>query len=220
MVGVVALISEHSFTAHLGIHIGIFAIVLIEARPRRIAGKVDSGVVGPGHHRGPRLVSAYFCRTAGKLTVEGSPHVQVLGKEGASHAVGGAMVLVQTVKVGGTGILHRGLLDVLQQTGIEFGSLCLCVGGIQYGTDFVVSENAVNCSLAPRPFLGRAFGIVGKAVNVQLTHLSDLLFEGHFLQVSLDALLNLCIGRYGLGMAHSQSGKGKCYGEKRLLHRT
>ena len=218
VVGVVTLISEHGFAAHLGIHIGIFAIVFVKTRPCGVAGKVDGGVIGPGYHGGTRLVGADLGGTACETAVEGSTHVQVLREECAAHAVGGAVVLVQTVKVGSTGIFHRCLLDVLQQACIEFGSLRLGVGGIQHRTNPVVPEYAVDGSLAPHPTFCRTPGIVGKAVDVQFAHLPDLLLKGHCFQVLLDALLNLCIGRNGLCMAHSQSGEGKRNKEKSLFH--
>ena len=106
MVGIVTLIAFDFGFHHTGVHDGVFAEALIDTWPTGIAPQVDNGIVNPGAVGGTAFVGCNLSPTQSQLGIERSREVDRLWKERSLLGVGDAVVVVESVYVGYTQVLH------------------------------------------------------------------------------------------------------------------
>ena len=111
VVVVLSLITLDLCHHHLCIEDGILAEALIDTGPAGIAAQVYDGVIHPRTVGCTTLVSRNLCTTEGQIGIEGGAEVDGLREEGTALSVGDTVVVVETIDIGDTQILHRLLLN-------------------------------------------------------------------------------------------------------------
>ena len=110
MVGVLALISQHLGLHHACIDDGILAETLPDARPSLVPTEVDDGIIHPRTVSCTALVCRHLSHLSCQFGVERCSEVYGLWKENAPLNICHAVVVVETVDVGYSDVLHRLLL--------------------------------------------------------------------------------------------------------------
>ena len=106
MVGVVTLIAFDFGFHHAGVHYRVFTEALIDTWPAWVTPQVDNGIVNPRAVGGAAFVGRNLSPTQSQLGIERSREVDRLWKERSLLGVGDAVVVVESVYVGYTQVLH------------------------------------------------------------------------------------------------------------------
>ena len=194
VVGVGALESAHGGRTHNGVDKRVFAVVLPDARPARIARHVDGWRVGPGAVRGARLIGGDDSCVVRQRRVERRADIDILGKERAAQSVGCSVVLVEAVDGRDSHNLDRHpvyagyyLVPLLRRQGYRAGS-------VEERADLIFRDNVAELGLVEHEIVARAGA---EHVDGQFGHLADLLVESHFGKNGIDALLEARVARNG-----------------------
>ena len=205
VVGVVALIAFDFGFHHARINYGVLAEAFPNASPARITAEVNHGIVYPRAVSGTAFVGSDFSTGACQFSIERCGYVDGLREQRASLCIGDAVVVVQTVDVGDTDMLHRLLLYQPNPLLPLFDGGGAGAWRIEDGAHFPFRDERVEHLLVQFPHaLGVALidvdGIVAQLVNnllvAFLEQIIDFLWRGtkllehlaHLVAVNLDVL--------------------------------
>ena len=111
MIRILALKTNHRFTAHLCIDVAVFSIIFPHTRPTGITAKIHNGRVRPRNASGFCFVSRYLGSFPYQFTIECSPHIDTLRKESSAGRIGGAMYLIDAIHTGNSHRPYRFFLN-------------------------------------------------------------------------------------------------------------
>ena len=111
MVGIIALITLDFGFHHPCIDNSVLTEALPDTRPTRITTQVDHGIIHPRTVSCTTLVSGDFSTCLGQFCIECRTDIDRLREKRSTLCIGHTVVMVKTVDIGNTKVLHGFLLN-------------------------------------------------------------------------------------------------------------
>ena len=184
MVGIIALITLDFSFHHPSIDNNVLAEALPDTRPTRITTQVNHGIIHPRTVSCTTLISSDFSTCLGQFCIECRTDIDRLREKRPTLCIGHAVVMVKTVDIGNTKVLHRFLLNNPYPLLPLFNTWCPCSRSVEDGTHFPFGNERVEHVLVEFPY---SSGLPLVDVHRETAQSFDDLLIGHLQQI-LDIL--------------------------------